>query len=71
MKKVKIVEKTIFYCDICGEQIVGNMVTFDSGTEIETHTCLDWNDSLNHTCCREMEIQRQTGMRKDKCPTNV
>jgi hypothetical protein len=62
MKKIEIVKRTVYFCDVCGEEIKGNKVTYNEGTENETHACLDFNEHLGNTCSEELESRLKTNL---------
>ena len=47
MKKVKLIEVVVTYCDVCGSEIGGNMSIYNYGTKNEKHACQQFYDEDN------------------------
>lgn len=50
MKKYETKIVLVTYCDVCGDEIVGNATVFNEGAENERHACHQWNE-LEQTRC--------------------
>ena len=69
MKRLETREVQVVYCDVCGQECIGNYTTFGCGTAHEQHACHSWDEAAQTRCDLKMEAMRAATVAAVECST--